>query len=736
MRAQDYAAIVAAALPGSPEAQALTAAAINLDAAIAGNPAEIDVALAAYRRAFEALRDDLVDAVLANVPIAALKDAVRQSGLLDSYQLHAEARLGPLLVGFTTPSATLADPRSGSLIAVGPMPPNAFQAALEAGPVKGDGSLLIEADHVAGQLSAKVGTIEVAALASLSRTSAGGPSFLAALSAGFTPGLQLGFGFQINRIGGIIGVERSIDATAIANNLKNGTAAAVLFPLDAGPAARAALQAADRLFPPAGGSAVAGPTVRLAWLEVAGAGFASVDLAVLVQLPGPRIAIVGVFNASIPGATSLMRLRADLAGVLDFPAQRATVDASLHDSGVLGIFTVYGDLAFASCWGPSAYTVLSLGGFYPGFRPEPAQIRPLSRLGMSLDNPLPGLRLRAEGYLAATSNTLQLGGRLDLGFDAGIASVNGFLGVDSIIQFSPFHFNAITSGGLDVRFLGETFAGVRFDGVMGGPGPVTLYGKITVETFIKDFDWDDTFVFGRPDAPPGIPPQRAAQILVDEEFRPSNIRALGGADPSVLLSAPDRQTDLAVVAPLSGLVWSQHRVPFDLPLDRVDGTPLGSTQSVHASAPGPTGVEKDRFSPGSYITLTQSQALAAPSYDLLPSGLSVGAGAALDGDSEVTINKPQILRKVRGEGLPLSFRVEGLFVALPGGLLNMVQDRERPASVADRDARVSELEGSWKTFGDSKLHGSATQAMRASMLGAGPALTAADAARPIAIAGL
>jgi hypothetical protein len=736
VKAQDYAAIVAAALPGSPEAQALIDAATDLDAALAGNPAEIDVALAAYRQAFAAARDDFIDAILASIPMDGLKDAVRQSGLLDSYQLHAQARLGPLLVGFTTPSATLVDPRSGSLISVGPMPPNAFQAALDTGPVKGAGSLVLEGDHVAGLLSANAGTIEVAALASFSRTAGGGPSFLAALSAGFTPGLQLGFGFQINRIGGIIGVERSIDTTAIANNLKNGTAAAVLFPLDSGPAARAALQAADRLFPLAGGSAVAGPTARLAWLEVSGAGFASVDIAVLVQLPGPRIAIVGVFNASIPGATSLMRLRADLAGVLDFPAQRATVDACLHDSGVLGIFTVYGDLAFASSWGPSPYTVLSLGGFYPGFRPEPAQIRPLSRLGMSLDNPLPGLRLRAEGYLAATSNTLQLGGRLDLGFDAGIASVSGFLGVDSIIQFSPFHFNANTTGGLDVRFLGETFAGVRFDGVVAGPGPVTLYGKITVETFIKDFDWDDTFVFGRPDAPPGIPPQRAAQILVDEEFRPSNIRALGGADPSVLLSAPDRQTDLAVVAPLSGLVWSQHRVPFDLPLDRVDGTPLGTTQSVHASAPGQTSVEKDLFSPGSYITLTQSQALAAPSYELLPSGLSVAAGATLDGHNSTVGKKPQLLRKVRGEGLPLKFAVEGVLVALPDGLLCMVQDRDRRACVADREARVSAMGGSWKTIGDGATYGSATQAVRASTLGAGPALTAADAARPIAIAGL
>ena len=737
MTAGEYAAIVAGLLPPSPQVQALTQAATELDAAIAGNPAGVDAALAAYKVTLAAVRNAFIDAALASVPIPVLKNAARQSGLEDGYQLHAEARLGPLFVAFSTPSATMADPSRGALIALGPLPPNAFQAALDAGPVKGDGSLLVEADHLAGLLSAKVGTIEVAALASLARTPAGGPSFLAILSAGFTPGLQLGFGFQINRIGGVIGVERAIDPAAIANRLKDGTAAAVLFPLDAGPAARAALQAADRLFLPASGSAVAGPTVRLAWLEVAGAGFASVDAAVLVQVPGPRIAIVGVFNASIPGATELMRLRADLAGILDFPAERATVDASLHDSGVLGIFTVYGDLAFVTCWGPTPYVALSLGGFYPGFRPEPVQIRPLNRLGMSLDSPLPGLRLRAEGYLAATSNTLQIGGRLDVGIDAGIASVSGFLGVDAIIQFTPFHFRAATAGGLDVRFLGETFAGVRFDGEMAGPGPVTLHGKITVETFIKDFDWEDTFVFGEPDGPPGIPPQRAAQILVDEEFTPSNLRAAGGADRSVTLTAPDRQHDFAVVAPLSGLVWTQHRVPFDLALDRVDGTLLGSTQTLHASAPNQTGIEKDRFAPGSYITLTQAQALASPSYDLLPSGVVVGAGPPISGASAPGSDKPQLLRKVRGEGLPLErLLAAGLLAAFPGGLLGMVQDRDRRAAVADRDVRVAVADPPWVSVKDGAKHATATQAVRASMLDGGAALAAADAARPIMIEGL
>lgn len=88
---------------------------------------------------------------------------------------------------------------------------------------------------------------------------------------------------------------------------------------------------------------------------------------------------------------------------------------------------------------------------------------------MSLDLPLPGIRIRAEGYLAATSNTLQLGGRLEAGIDAGIASISAYIGLDALIQFSPFHFTAEVVAGLDVKFLGQTFAGIRLEGKIDSP---------------------------------------------------------------------------------------------------------------------------------------------------------------------------------------------------------------------------------------------------------------------------
>ncbi|MCW2811810.1 MAG: hypothetical protein JWP61_2268 [Friedmanniella sp.] len=736
MRASEYASIVAAVLPADPRLADFVTAARDLDQAVEANLATLPTAIEVYHQRLEGLKNDLLDAALSVVPIAELRDEARRAGLADAYQLHADAQLGPLYVAVTSPAVQLADPASGTLIALGPMPPDAFQARLEAGPVLGNGALRVQNHAVAGLINARIGPVEVAALASLARTPAGGPSFLAVFAAGFTPGLQLGFGFQIGRIGGVVGVERAIDREAMARKLRDGTLAGVLFPLDLGSGALAALTAIDQLVPPRSGSAVVGPTFRLSWLEVAGAGFASVDLAVLIQVPGPVIALVGSVRAGIPGLTALLRLRADILGVIDFPARTATVDASLVDSGALGIFTIYGDLAFAQSWGESPYTVLSIGGFYPGWSPEPARIRPLNRLGMSLDLPLPGIRIRAEGYLAATSNTLQLGGRLEAGIDAGIASISGYIGLDALIQFTPFHFTAEVAAGLDVKFLGMTFAGIRLEGKIDGPGPVTLHGKVTVETFLKDLEWEDTFVFGRPDSPPAVPRRRAVDVLVAAEFAPTNVRALGGQDPSVVLTTPDRQGDFAVLAPLSGLVWSQHRVPLGLAVDRIDGTPLGDVQTVTATAPAQTGVGRDRFAPGSFLTLTKAQSLATPTYDLLTSGVEVGGGAPTRAGRQPGTSDPEIMRKVRGESRLTRLSTSLLTVDLPAGVLALVGARDEHATAADTAARVTITAPTWLSTADGAVHESCTAAVRTSVLAGGAALCAPDAARPVTLQGL
>ena len=56
---------------------------------------------------------------------------------------------------------------------------------------------------------------------------------------------------------------------------------------------------------------------------------------IVLELPGPRLAILGVVRTSLPTEEfALVRLQLAIAGVLDFPGRRFSLDASLYDSYV------------------------------------------------------------------------------------------------------------------------------------------------------------------------------------------------------------------------------------------------------------------------------------------------------------------------------------------------------------------------------------------------------------------
>jgi hypothetical protein len=732
-----YAAAVAAALgnPGSPALVELQAAGDAVDMALAG-PADplLDAKLQRWQAAGDALRRDLVRYLLAGVPLADLP-------VLDAGQvwnvaagLELDVTIGPLSMHAHSPTVQASGPAGP--VQVGPLPPDTFSARIDVTALQGTGALHELSDGLAGLLSARLGVVEAAALASLRRVG-GEPAFLVVFAAGFTPGLQLSFGFQISRLGGVFGINRRIDVPALSAKVRDGTAAEVLFPLDVGASGTRALAGAEQLFPPAPGQVVLGPTVRLSWLEVSGTGFFSVDIAVLIELPGPqRIVVAGVARAGIDG---VLRLRIDIAGGIDFPGRLLWIDASLIDSGLLGVFSIYGDAAHRMRWGAGAYVVLTMGGFFPGFRPEPAQLPPLRRLGLHLDPPTPGITIRAEGYFAVTSNTIQFGGSLEAGIEAAGCGASGFIGVDAIVQFSPFQFHAEVHAGLRVKVFGLTFCGVSFDGTLDGPGPLRLHGRMTVETFLKDFHFDETFTIGSAQPQPLPQPKRVAEVLRDTCFGPTSLRAVGGVDDAVAPARLEVPAGFALVAPRGAIEWSQHRVPLGIPVDRLDGAPLGGVQQVTASTVDRIGDVRDLFAPGSFITLSgTAEQLNRPAYEELPSGLRVGTSATDPGGSKEQPIKPAIYRKVAGEAPWASVVSNHATLSFPGILSSRDADHRLPPIPATTTAQVSVTSIAWNSSHDGAVHDSATAAFQAARYaGAGAfAVAAADAATPVVVAGV
>ena len=763
-RVNEYAADVAMTLAGgigapvSAPLQNLVSAGSGLalivgaiETALASNPGGLppalaqqleqqwDAALASWRTAqaqLDARLRDYLTGALPSLPgLDALTSGIGWDG--SSEGLRGSFSLGPVTLGLDGSTLQFQPPFANRGVEVlGPLRPDTIRASLS-GPFSGGGALRILPDGASGILHLAFGVIDVTAMASLRRLPPGGDaSFLTILGIGFTPGIQIGFGFAISRIGGLVGVNRAADTRALSTHLRSGTAGDVLFAEDPIRDAARLLSAVEMLFAPRLGRHLAGPSFQISWLKIAGASFFTFDLAVIIEFPGPsKILLLGVAKA---GVGPLLKLRLDLLGWIDFAQREVGFDASLVDSGALGIFTISGDASFRLSYGSNPYALVTIGGFYPGYNPEPAVLPPLRRVGLGLDSPLPGLFIRVEGYFAVSTNTLQFGGRFECGFDLAVIEASGFLEVDFLIQFTPFYFAARVAAGFRVRVAGITFMGITLEGSICGPGPVVISGRLTIEVFLFEISWHDTFTIGSGGGPPQAPHKLLLDELAPELSKQENLRISAASDRLVVLEPRSSHGTRAAVSPVGELEWRQRRAPLGIPIDRLEGAPLGSVQGVAVASTAKRGVVTDLFSPGSFVTLTQSEALNRPAFDTLEAGIVAGFPGAIEGAALNQTAKVHTIRKVIGEPDPVLDCTQKVSSALgfPGIVLELSGQRVAAPGVSSLAPHVAVAPEPWETA-DGRSHTSATAAHQyvRHRVG-GMALPAEDAKNPVSLAGV
>ena len=73
---------------------------------------------------------------------------------------------------------------------------------------------------------------------------------------------------------------------------------------------------------------------------------------------------------------AVLTLHMDVIGAVDVAASTVTVAASLHDSNLLGVFQLSGDMGFYACFSGQPQFVLSIGGYQPATGSRPARCRP------------------------------------------------------------------------------------------------------------------------------------------------------------------------------------------------------------------------------------------------------------------------------------------------------------------------------------------------------------------------
>ncbi len=566
--------------------------------------------------------------------------ATTAGGLALSAALNASVKIGPVLLVVDQIGIQAAViPGPGSLgsadLTIRPTPPTGIGVEVDAPAVVGGGFLRFapEKHEYSGVLQLEIGEkISVKAIGLLNTQlpdgSKGYSLVLLIFVEGFTP-IQLGFGFTLTGIGGLLGINRTFAEEELRAGLKNHTLDSVMFPKDPIRNAPQIISNLNRVFPAAKGNYLFGPMVQIAWGTPP---LITAELAVVLEFGKRlRLLLLAQITAILPKRENdLVRLQLDAIGVIDFDQGTAALDATLFDSRLLKKFALTGDMAMRLKWQSSPNFALAVGGLHPAFNPPP-NFPKLERIAINLssgDNP----RLRCEAYFALTSNTVQFGARAELYASTAGFSIQGDIGFDVLIQFDPFSFLAEFHAQLQLKRGGTNLFKVRVEGSLAGPRPLHVKAKATFEILWWDVSIrvDKTLVSG--EKPPGPAPIDVLPRLQEALGNPANwIGHLpDGQRQMVTLRAQVGGPTDVLLHPLGTLTVKQNVVPLNLDISRFGhAAPAGARHfTISVSLGGqnqPTQTVKEFFAPAEFFEMSDDEKLSRPSFEPMTAGVTFGS---------------------------------------------------------------------------------------------------------------
>jgi hypothetical protein len=520
-------------------------------------------------------------------------------------------------------------------------PPRGVGLSISGGGITGGGFLYLDADkgEYAGGLELQFQEfIHIKAIGLLNTKMPDGSqgfSLLVIITAEFVP-IQLGFGFTLIGVGGLLGVNRTVLYEDLRTGVRDGSLNSILFPTDIVANAPRIISDLKRIFPPLNGRFLIGPMGKLGWGTPA---LITLEIGVILEIPRPAFAILGVLRMALPADdVAILHLQVNFLGIVDFEQKQLSFDASLFDSRVL-TFTLTGDMAVRLYWGENANFLMTVGGFHPAYTPPPMGLGPLARLAIVIFQGNPSLR--AEAYFAVTSNTVQFGARVELKAGADIFNVYGFIGLDALIQFDPFQFVIQIGAMVAVRSGTSTLFSIRLDLTLEGPKPWHAYGRGSFEIgFIFTISISVSFdvTFGADDNPV-LPPIRVTPLIEEALRADGNWRVFSEGHLRQHVSVRALPANAGVVIPPMGVLGVTQKIaPLGLALARfgsrhVDGSARFAIGNVTVGGvPAATTPAIDLFAPAQFLELSDAEKLSRRSYEPFAAGIEVNGANAPKAD--------------------------------------------------------------------------------------------------------
>ncbi|WP_293902395.1 DUF6603 domain-containing protein [Phenylobacterium sp.] len=566
-------------------------------------------------------------------------------------------------------------------------PPSGVGLAVDAAGVSGGGFLAFDPPNgkYAGVLQLQFNALALQAFGLITTKVAGGQgySLLALIDADFPP-IQLGWGFTLNGVGGLLAVHRTASTDALRAAVIGGKLN-FLFPKSAitdGPQILAQL---DAVFPTAPGRFLFGPMALIGWGTPT---VLTIAIAVILELPEPvRIVLLAKLEAKLPSASApLIRINMDAVGVLELTQGRLSLDASLYDSKLI-TYALAGDMALRAAWVGNREFVLAIGGCHPRFAPPP-DLPVLKRV--SVDMSSGGVsKLRLAAYLALTSNTVQFGAQLDVFVGVSGYGLSGHLGFDALLQLEPFHFDADISGSVALTADGDDLMSVALDATLSGPAPWNIAGEFKIHIVFFDVGISFSETWGEEAPPPQTTTVDVGALLDASLADPRSWSAPLPAGLSRLVAIRDIQDPSAVIAhPLARLEVHERTVPLGLTIERFgDAVPSGATAfSITALQVGAATADfdplQDDFAPGQFFNLSDAEKLARPSFE------RHDAGAVMRGDLVA-----------HGASLTKTTDFETFYIDTPGGAVRVESGVPPAFPWGDVHARLFGAAGAARTIG-------------------------------------
>jgi hypothetical protein len=573
-------------------------------------------------------------------------------GLAASAGIAATLALGPVDLSVTGVGVrTTIGPGPGNLgagqLSVRATPPTGIGVSIDAEVVTGGGFVAKQAtgDYL-GALELQLGRIGVKAIGVFSP---GRDWSMLVLLYARIPPVQIGFGFTLDGIGGLVGLQRGVDVSGLAAAMKTGGFDDLLFPADPVGEATRIISRLRTLFPPRPRCLTIGPMVDIHWGKPT---IITARLAVLLQLDdalggGPlrltQIVVVGQLRVAVgpteqdPDARVLL-LIIDVLGFWNLAERRYGFLARLRDSSVAGI-DLTGSLAVWGEYGDHPRFLLAAGGFNARFKDVPTQLTgTLDRLTGSFS--VGRFEFALNGYFAVTPATIQAGLNLSATAKIGPVGLRGELGLEVLIYRRPrthfiFDFRFVA----EVTYRGRSLAGVKVAGTIEGPGRWHVVGKVSFSILW----WDISKSF---DESWGTPPPRLTErvdvsaLLAAELAKPENWSAEPPVGSTAMVSLALRRGETTVRAhPLGRFVFTQQVAPFGLTLEKFGDADVAGTDHFEIEAtlggrpiaeavPGADArTVREHFARAQFLEVSEEDRMTKPAYEQLDAGLAFSSGA-------------------------------------------------------------------------------------------------------------